>query len=76
MSCKTLFPCPQLVKRCNKGMGRVDPLDQLTSTYCVDKSSKTRCYLHLFFDLWNMALVNAYIVYGKLTQNKLFYLSF
>ena len=31
-SSKTSFPCPQFVKRYNKGMGRVDLMDQLTST--------------------------------------------
>ena len=31
-SSKTSFPCPQFAKRYNKGMGRVDLMDQLTST--------------------------------------------
>ena len=61
MSCKTSFPCPQPVKRYNKGMGGVDLMNQLTSTYQLDRRSKTRYYLCLFFDLWDIALVNAYI---------------
>ena len=51
-------------------------MDQLTSTYRLDRRSKTRYYLPLFFDLWDMALVNGYIVYGKLTQKKLPHLDF
>ena len=76
MSSKTLFPYPQLVKRYNKGMGGVDLMDKLTSNYRLDRRSKTRYYLHLFFDLWRMALVNAYIVYGKLTEKKFYHLDF
>ena len=32
ISFKTSFPCPQLVKRCNKEMEGVDLMGQLTST--------------------------------------------
>ena len=71
MCSKTLFPSPQLGKRYNKEMGGVDLMDQFTYTYCLDRSSKTRRYLCLFFNLWVKALVNTYIVYGKLTQKKL-----
>ena len=67
MSSKTTFPCPQLVKRYEKKMGGVDLMDQLTSTYRLDRRSKNRYYLRLFFDLRDMALVNAYILFGKLT---------
>ena len=51
-------------------------MNQLTSTYNLDRRSKTRYYLPFFFDLWDMALFNAYIVYGKLTQKKLSHLDF
>ena len=49
---------------------------KLTSTYPLDRRSKSRYYLYLFFDLWDMALVNVYIVYGKLTQSKFPHLNF
>ena len=48
MSSKTSFPCSQL-KRCNKEMGGVDLMDQLTYTYRLDRRFKTRFYLPLFF---------------------------
>ena len=51
-------------------------MGQLTSTYRLDRRSKTRYYLHLSFDLWNMALLNSHIVYGKLTQRKSSHLDF
>ena len=51
-------------------------MDQLTSTYHLDRRSETRHYLCFFFNLWVMALVNACIVYGKLTQKKLSHLDF
>ena len=57
-------------------MGGVDLMDQLTPTSCLERRSKTRCYLRLFFDLWDMGLVDAYIVYGKLKQTKLSHLDF
>ena len=76
ISFKTSFLCPQRVKRCNKEMERVDLMGQLTSTYRLDRRSKTRYYLHLSFDLWDMALLNSHIVYGKLTQKKPSHLDF
>ena len=57
-------------------MGGVDLMDQLTPTSCLERRSKTRYYLRLFFDLWDMGLVDAYIVYGKLKQTKLSHLDF
>ena len=51
-------------------------MDQLTSTYRLDRKYKNRYYLCIFFDLWDIALVDVYIVYGKLAQNKLSHLDF
>ena len=51
-------------------------MDQLTFSYRLDRRSKTLYYLRIFFNLWDMALVNAYIVYGKLTEKKLSHLDF
>ena len=57
-------------------MVKVKLMDQLTSTYHHDRRHKTWYYLRLFFDLWDMTLVNAYIFYCKLTQKKLSHLGF
>ena len=62
MSSKTLFPCSELVKRYNKRMGGTDLKDQLTSTYRLDRRSKTRYYLCHLFDLWGMALVKSMLM--------------
>ena len=75
MSSKTSFPCAQLAKGYNKGMEGVDLMDEFTSTYRLDRS-KTLYYLSLFFDFWDMTLVNAYIVYDKLKQKKLSHADF
>ena len=52
MSSKTSFPCPHSVKGYNKGRGGVDLLNSLTSTCRLDRRSKNRYCLRLFFDLW------------------------
>ena len=41
-------------------------MDQLTSAYQLDRRSKFQFYLRLFFDLIDVAVVNAFIVYEKL----------
>ena len=48
---------------CQNGM------DQLKSAYQLDRRLKFLFYLPLFFDLFNIALVNSFIVYKKL-ENK------
>ena len=57
------------IKLYNSKMGRVDLMDQLDSAYQLDGKSNFRFYLRLFFDLFNVALVNPFIVYKKL-ENK------
>lgn len=47
-------------------MGGVDLMDQKKVTYEVDRKSKIKYYLRLFFDLLDIAMNNAYIVYEKL----------
>jgi hypothetical protein len=63
---KTIVPCPQMIKRYNAGMGGVDLLDQRTAAYRLDRKSTHRFYLRIFFDLMDIACVNAYIVYATL----------
>ena len=50
-------------------MDVVDLMDQLESAYQLDQRSKFRFFLRLFFDLFDVALVNSFIVYKKL-ENK------
>ena len=59
------------IKLCNSKMDGVDFKDQLKSAYQLDRRSKFRFYLRLFFDLFDVALVNSFIVYKKLENNDL-----
>ena len=52
------------IKLCNSKMDGVDFKDQLKSAYQLDRRSKFRFYLRLFFDLFDVALVNSFIVYS------------
>lgn len=58
--------CPVIVHKYNQNMGGVDLMDQKKVTYEVDRKSKIKYYLRLFFDLLDIAMNNAYIVYEKL----------
>ena len=68
-SSKIPVNCPNAIKLYNSKMGGVDLMDQLKSAYQLDRRSKFRFYLRLFFDLFNVALVSSFIVYKKL-ENK------
>ena len=60
---KISVPCPNIIKSYNANMGGVDILDQKTAAYRLDrKSACGRYYLRLFFDLMDMACVNAHVV--------------
>ena len=65
-STKTPVPCPNIIKMYNNGMGGVDLMDQKTAAYRLDRKSKFRFYLRIFFDLLDVALFNSHIVYSKL----------
>ena len=75
-STKSAVPCPILVKHCNHGMGGVNLCDQYTAAYRLDRQSKFRFYLHIFFDLLDVAMVNSFVVYDKLHPNELSFLDF
>ena len=47
-------------------MGGVDLSDQMKVTYEVDRRSKFRFYLRVFFDFLDIAVVNSKIVYNKI----------
>ena len=60
---KISVPCPNITKSYNANMGGVDILDQKTAAYRLDrKSAGRRYYLRVFFDLMDMACMNARMV--------------
>ena len=63
--------CPNGIKLYNSKMGGADLMDQLKSAYQLDQKSKFRFYLRLLFDLFDVALVNSFIVYKKLENRHL-----
>ena len=63
--------CQNGIKLCNRKIGGVDLMDQLKSGHKLDQRSKFRFYLHLFFDMFDAALVNSFIVYKKLDNKDL-----
>ena len=57
---KSLVPCPKVVNLYNSDMGGVDLMDQHTAAYCLDWKSSVRFYLHIFFDLMDIACFPIY----------------
>ena len=49
--------CPNSIKSCNSKMGGVDLMDQRKSAYQLDRKSKFRFYLRLFF-ICSMSLLS------------------
>ena len=68
-SSKIPVNCRNPIKLYKTKMGGVDMMDQLKPAYQLDQKSMFRFYLRLFFDLFDVALVNSFIVYKKL-ENK------
>ena len=68
---KSSVPYPKVVKFYNSGMGGVDLMDLHTAAYCLDRKSYVRLYLHIFFDLMDIACVNSYLIYKMKHPNKL-----
>ena len=58
--------CPSVIQEYNQFMGGVDLSDQMKVTYEVDRRSKFRFYLRVFFDFLDIAIVNSKIVYNKI----------
>ena len=52
-------------------MGGVDPMDQRTAAYRLDRKLSVRSYLRIFFDLIDIACVNSYLTYNMRHPNKL-----
>ena len=60
----------------NQGMGGVALIDQRTATYHLDRKSRVRFYLRIFFDLMDIACANSFVVYNMLHPNDLTLLDF
>ena len=59
---KIKVPCPDVIKMYNQGMGGVDLIDQRTAAYHLDRKSRVRFYLRIFFDLMHVACANSFVV--------------
>ena len=58
--------CPAVIREYNTYMGGVDLCDQMKVSYEVDRRSKVRFYLRVFFDFLDINVVNSKIVYDKI----------
>ena len=63
---KVKVTCPSAIQEYNQFMGGVDLSDQMRVTYEVDRWSKFRFYLRIFFNFLDIAIVNSKIVYNKI----------
>ena len=69
-------PCTDVIKMYNQGMGGVDLIDQRTAAYHLDRISRVRFYLRIFFNLVDVACANSFVVYNMLYPNDLTLLDF
>ena len=63
------MPCPDVIKMYNQGMSGVDLFDQRTAAYHLDRKSRVKFYLLIFFDLMDVA--SSFVVYNMLHPNDL-----
>lgn len=63
---KINIPCPLVIQKYNKGMGGVDLMDQKKVYYEINRKSKFKFYLRIFFDIFDLGINNAFIVYSKI----------
>ena len=63
---KVKVTCPSVIQEDNQFMGGVDLSDEMKVTYEVDRRSKFRFYLRVFFDFHDIAVVHSKIVYKKI----------
>ena len=63
---KVKVSCPAVIREYNTYMGGVDLCDQMKVSYEVDRRSKVRFYLRVFFDFLDISVVNWKTVYGKI----------
>ena len=63
---KVKVSCPAVIREYNTYMGGVDLCDQMKVSYEVDRRSKVRFYLRVFFDFLDISVVNSKIMYDKI----------
>lgn len=63
------IPCPEIIVAYNKFMGGVDLMDQKKTAYEVDRKSKIKYYLRIFFDLIDISVNNAHCIFTQLNQS-------
>ena len=73
---KLKVPCPAIIKEHNVHMNGVDIHDQLKTSYELDRKSRFRYYLWIFFDLMYSVVVNAHAIYKKKVNTKMSLLDF
>ncbi|XP_069995878.1 piggyBac transposable element-derived protein 2-like [Penaeus vannamei] len=61
---KVVVTCPQVVKDYNDYMGGVDKHDMLRQLYGVNRKGK-KWWHRIFFGLFDMAIVNPYVIYKE-----------
>ena len=64
---KTPVSCSNIMKMYSASMGGIDVMDQKTAAYRLNRESKFRFYLRMFFDL--IDIVNSHTVYTKLSNS-------
>ena len=68
---------PSTIRQYNNSIRRNDLCDQYITAYRLDRRSKCRFYLSIFFDLMplmDVALVNSFIEYDKFVCRQVFIL--
>ena len=66
--------CSSIIQEYNQFMGGVYLSDQMKVTYEVDRQSKSRFYLRVFFDFLDIVVVNSKIVHNKIESAPSLYL--
>ncbi|GAB0099758.1 hypothetical protein DMENIID0001_156450 [Sergentomyia squamirostris] len=67
---KLSIDCPNMVKIYNTNMKGVDQMDQKKVYYEHDRKSATKFYLRLFFDLMDISLGNACVIYNQMAAER------
>ena len=73
---KIQVPCLDVIKMFNQGMGGVDLIDQRIAAYHLDRKSRVRFYLRIFFYLMDVACANSFVAYNMVHPNDLTLLDF
>ena len=60
---------PAIIKEYNSSTNGVNMHDQLKTVYELDRKTRSRYYLRIFFDLMGSAAINALLIYKKVEVN-------